>query len=305
MRGLRAGSTVLVIGVLAAPAWGESAPGIVGGQPADPTSYPATGMLIRKVSGGEVVNCTATLIAPDIALTAAHCLPLPYTGRGLEFSLDLDARNGVTDKIPVIVAHAHPDYHPERTDTLDLTNAADLAVLILETPITSVAPELIDGDLDVAEVHSGSQLDVVGYGVTKSANNVPTGLKQQAMVTIDRTEQFELNTTVAGPQPCYGDSGAPLFTIGTTPRRMIGVVSRAHGAFETCDTGAIITRLVPYAAWIAGAALDRANHYEDSGDCSAGGGGLGLLALWPVFAALSPARRRRRAAMPPARRGET
>jgi secreted trypsin-like serine protease len=297
MRALSGGTALLIVGVLAGTAVAGSVPAqsIVGGEPADPQRYPATGMVIRRVPGGQFLNCTATLIAPDIAVTAAHCIPLPYPGVGLEFSLDLDGRDGFDDKIPVLFAHAHPDYRAQRTDTLELTNAADLGVLILATPITSVVPEQIDGEPDVAELRSGMQLELVGYGVTKSTSNDPSGLKQQAMVTIDRAEQFELNTTIQGPQPCYGDSGAPLFTVGTGPRRLIGVVSRAYGAITTCDSGAIVTRLVPYSDWIARAAADRDNHYDAGGDCSAGRGGLGtsLAALWPALSALSYLRRRK------------
>jgi secreted trypsin-like serine protease len=262
-------------------------PHIIGGDPSDAATYPATGMLITHAGGGTTVDCTATLIAPDVALTAAHCLPVPYFGLGLEFSLDTDARDGMIDNpINVIVAHPHPDFQPTRTDTVDLTNAADIAVLILATPIPSVVPEQIDGVLDIADVHSGMDLELVGYGLTKWNSQQPNGLKQQATVTIDRTETYEFDTTNQGAQPCYGDSGGPLFSMPGAPRRMIGLVSRAHGAITTCNSGAIVTRVEPYVNWVFQAAADRSNHTGSTGgDCSAGGGGLGLplVVVWPAI----------------------
>src|SRR5688572_15111716 len=56
--------------------------GIVGGVSTGPDDYPATGMLMR----GRHYRCTATLIAPDVAITAAHCLN--ETGFG-EFAFSL------------------------------------------------------------------------------------------------------------------------------------------------------------------------------------------------------------------------
>jgi hypothetical protein len=284
MRGLAPCFALVLLGASGSVVRASPAQSIIGGNPSGATDYPATGMLITELDGGSIVDCTATLIAPDVVLTAAHCVPTPYTGRGLAFSLDPDARDGYGDLVPVIVAHAHPDYHPDRTDTVDLTNAADIAVLILETPITSVMPEQIDGVLDYANVRGGMELEVVGYGVTKFNSSDPSGVKEQGVVTVDRTEAFELDTSNAGPQPCYGDSGGPLFTTGDAPRRMVGVVSRAHGAITTCNSGAIVTRVMPYVNWIFQAAADRTNHGQASGDCSAGGGGLGLAlaAVWPL-----------------------
>lgn len=290
----------LCLGLWAAPLGGAAAApapraGIIGGSPADGATYPATGMLVSaQARGGVSVDCTATLIRPDVALTAAHCIPDGYFG-GLWFSLDPDARDGINAAVAVAFAHPHPSYRRTRTDTLDLTDADDLAVLILAEPVTAVMPELLDGITDEADVHPGVALEVVGYGVTKLNQQEPSGQKTTAEVMVDRIADYELDTTVAGPQPCYGDSGGPMFTAGAGARRLVGLVSRAYGAVSTCTSGAIATRVRPYLAWIDQAASDRSSPPTDNGDCAAGRGGVGgPLALAAI---LVVARRRR---LPPA-----
>jgi uncharacterized protein (TIGR03382 family) len=104
--------------------------------------------------------------------------------------------------------------------------------------------------------------------------------KRDAEMMVDRTADYEFSTMATDPQPCSGDSGAPMFVNTPSDRRIVGIVSRAMGRSSLCDTGAIITRVGPYAAWIMEASRDR-----DPG-CSAGGGGsvLPLGVIWALHA---------------------
>jgi secreted trypsin-like serine protease len=49
---------------------GRRSQSIIGGDPSEASEFMATGMVVTR---GRLV-CTATLIAPDVGLTAAHCL---------------------------------------------------------------------------------------------------------------------------------------------------------------------------------------------------------------------------------------
>jgi hypothetical protein len=253
---------------------------IIGGDPSEPSEFMATGMVVAR---GKLI-CTATLIAPDVGLTAAHCLKEPQFG-SLGFTLDIDASNGTDDTVGIKFAHMHPDFDERVDPFVDLSIRNDIGVFILERPMTGAYNELID-DLDLATVvDPGNQLAMCGYGWPMYSSG-SLGLKRDANVLVDRTDNFEFSTVPSNPQPCNGDSGAPLFVDTPDGRRIVGVVSRAMGRSDRCDTGAIITRVAPYAQWIAYASADRTE-----GGCAAGGG-VSLLPL-VAWALIFPARRRR------------
>lgn len=260
---------------------------IVGGAPSEPSEFPATGMLVVK----DGLMCTATLIAPDVALTAAHCLQPPRFG-GLGFTLDTNESDGTVDVIPVAISHQHPAFDDSVDRFLDLGARNDIGLIILSRPILDVVPEQIDRPGSGLVVDAGSQLALCGYGRVQWDRTAPA-IKRDAEVVVDRAQDREFSTTAVDPQPCSGDSGGPLFADTPSGRQIVGVVSRAMGRSVMCDTGAIITRVGPYAAWIERESRDR-----DPGGCSIGAGAgaiLPILSLWP-FGALSAvlARRRRR-----------
>lgn len=252
---------------------------IIGGSASEPSEFPATGMLVNR---GQLL-CTATLIAPDVALTAGHCLHAPVFGT-LGFTLDTDTSDGTSDVIPITIYHPHPDFDDGVVDFVDLAVRNDIGILILQEPVQGVVPEQIDTLSFETAIDTGNLLAMCGYGRVFWTGSV--ALKRDADVVVDRTEPFEFSTTAVDPQPCTGDSGAPLFVNSPSGRRIVGVVSRAVGTSRMCDTGAIITRVAPYAAWIAAASQDR-----DPG-CSAGSGGGSLLPLGLLWA-LHALRRRR------------
>jgi uncharacterized protein (TIGR03382 family) len=253
---------------------------IIGGDPSEPSEFMATGMVVAR---GKMI-CTATLVAPDVGLTAAHCLKEPPFG-SLGFTLDIDASNGTDEVVEIKFAHMHPDFDDRVDPFVDLAIRNDIGVFVLERPMTGAFIEQIDELGLETIVDPGNELAMCGYG-WPSYQSGSLGLKRDANVLVDRTDNFEFSTVPSNPQPCNGDSGAPLFVDTPDGRRIVGVVSRAMGRSERCDTGAIITRVGPYAQWIAFASADRTE------GCNAGGA-VSLLPLvaWALFV---PGRRRRR-----------
>jgi protease YdgD len=253
---------------------------IVGGETSGPSEFLATGMLTAR----DRLVCTATLIAPDVALTAAHCLREPAFG-SFGFTLDTDESDGTSEVVPVLFTHQHPDFDEGVDEFVDLSERNDIGIIILEHPILNVVPEEIDKAAYGTPVDPGAELALCGYGRPDWYIGT-AALKRDAKVIVDRTDYFEFSTMADGPQPCNGDSGAPLLIDTPNGRRLVGVVSRAMGRSMMCDTGAIVTRVSQYAAWINKASKDR-----DRGLCSAGGGSSFAPLL--VVAALVVRRRRR------------
>jgi secreted trypsin-like serine protease len=242
---------------------------IIGGALSQPNTFMATGMIMAE---GALV-CTATLIAPDVALTAAHCLTPPPFG-SLTFTFDVDSSNGEDALIGIKLTHQHPDFDGSVDPYVDLAVRNDIGVLVLERPVLDVTPEAIDEPIFETPLDNGTQLAMCGYG-WDVWNSGSFARKRDATMVVDRTADFEFSTMATDPQPCNGDSGGPLFVEGPGRRRIAGLVSRAMGRSSMCDTGAIITRVAPYADWIHSASKDR------SDGCNAGGQGslLSLCAL--------------------------
>ena len=256
---------------------------IINGQPSEPGAFPATGMI---VIGGSMI-CTATLIAPDVALTAAHCLGKPVFG-AYGFTLDTSGADGTDNVVPATVWHQHPGFDDRVEEFVDLAVRNDVGVLLLDRPILDVEPEKIELPSDGDLVPPGAEMSVVGYGRVVWHTGT-AALKRDAQVFVDRSESHEFSTTAVDPQPCNGDSGGPLFAQTPKGRRIVGVVSRAVGNSQMCDTGAIITRIKPYGDWIY-----LASHDHNTGGCNAGGGGAAL--PFGLFGVAIAIRRRRRSA---------
>src|ERR1044072_5278642 len=104
---------------------GRTSQSIIGGDPSEPSEFLGTGMVVTR---GRLV-CTATLIAPDVGLTAAHCLKTPDFGT-LGFTLDNDASDGTENVIPIQFAHMHPDFDERVDPYVDLSVRNDIGVFI-------------------------------------------------------------------------------------------------------------------------------------------------------------------------------
>lgn len=96
---------------------------IVNGAATGPEVFDAVGALVSTDKYGQTIDiCTATLIAPDVVLTAAHCItPKAYLPAGwqLWFTTAPDARL-FSQTQPIRVAHTlwHPDFDPEGKQAL-------------------------------------------------------------------------------------------------------------------------------------------------------------------------------------------
>ena len=198
---------------LALPAFGQGAPLRSLQTSDDGRGWEAVG----RIDLGERGFCTGAMIAPDLVLTAAHCLFDRATGARIplgEFRFGAGLRNGrAVAWRGVRRAAVHPDYAFDGTDRLERV-AHDLALLQLDQPIRLPSIRPFDTALDPA---AGDSVGVVSYARDRAE---APALQETCAVLGRRPGVLVLSCSVD-----FGASGAPIFTVSDGAPRIVSVVS--------------------------------------------------------------------------------
>jgi len=181
----------------------------------------------------EMGNCGGVLIAPGIALSAAHCreilLPGVYVTIGPHGIKDVEA-----PRVKIVERQFHPWYW----------KSYDMILLRLEEPIyfDDSAVELTVND-DHAFPLDGSNLTGIGFGTLKEGSNISPEILQkvemQAVNLQDCNETLNgcvwddaylcAGTEEGGKDTCQGDSGGPLVYIDGNQHTLVGLTSWGEG----------------------------------------------------------------------------
>lgn len=161
--------------------------------------------------------CTGSLIAPDLVLTAAHCLYDRHTGARIDQSeIEFLAgwRSGRASAYRnVRRAVVHPDYEYDGSATTDRVRN-DLALLELDHPIrnTTVLP------FKTAERPTkGDAIGVVSYALDRA--EAPS-LQEMCHVMARQKGVLIMSCDVN-----FGSSGAPIFRFDNGEAKIVSVVS--------------------------------------------------------------------------------
>jgi hypothetical protein len=214
------------------------------------------GRSVVMVLGSYGTACTATAIARDLLLTAAHCVQ-----PGADYKL-VDREPGQdSEHMPALKDVARIERDPQ----FDLKRlfahlaTADVALIKLPEPLPSRIPAAPIGGASEA-VAVGDTLVVAGYGVTVRGDGRTGGTVRAATLTVTgqpgplQIRLFDPNTKGESPGlgACAGDSGAPALRVINGTFSIIGVVSWSTGPKLSAGCGGLtgITPLVRYRAWI-------------------------------------------------------
>lgn len=209
-----------VIGIIVAAVVGMGTGAAVAGQPAPVKSVSGWEAVGRLNIGGKSM-CTASLIAPDLVLTAAHCMYDVRHGRAVNprsivFEAGLDGRRSKASR-KVVKAVVHPGYRHGQTSLYK--TATDLAVLRLSSPIR---PQVVRPLVLASAPVRGTTVDVMSY-----SRRHERSLRRQTSCQVLAAQPSSLITSC---RVDLGASGAPVLQLlpGRAPRLVSVISSKAR-----------------------------------------------------------------------------
>lgn len=223
-----------------------------GGRKVNVAEVPIVAVLGKRGDGAHrtrAVFCTATPIARDVVITAAHCV-WP------------DAQVGIVPYPSVRPTPAreiawHPGYSAQSFERHRATADVALIRLPLNLPGDIAPVALAEPNATVAV---GDRLMIAGVGSTRSGADEFDGLARAAtLVVTGRPGNLQIrlvDPTTRGERPglgaCPGDSGGPALRDAGGKLRVIGVISWTTGPDQGEGCGGLtgITPLALYRPWI-------------------------------------------------------
>jgi secreted trypsin-like serine protease len=230
---------------LAVTAPAPPATAIIGGVADQVGTFPSLAYVI-DFQGRLAYQCTGTVIAPSLVLTAGHCAEnmqtsAPFSQSGFRVvtgAVDpLQAGQPVSTVLGVIL-------YPGLERKVD---NGDVALLVLSTP-TSAPPITLASPKQAKRLAAGAAATIVGWGKTAFEQTTLTEQLQSASTVVQARKWCRRNAppffarseicTITPPSyttgVCQGDSGGPLLAAGPSGEAIeVGVADHVYGRCST------------------------------------------------------------------------
>lgn len=221
---------------------------VIGGTAAPLGKWPDVAA-VNDPSGDQA--CTGTLIAPNVVLTAGHCMDIPPAS--VVVGTASLARLSDGEVIAVSQRFEYPNSF----------RSYDVGVLVLANS-SRFAPRAIATGWARLDITNGAAVAIAGYGATDRDANMFTSTLQEATTSItdaDCTTKAGCNTLAQpagelgaggmGIDTCPGDSGGPLYLVTDYGTFLAGVTSRGYNDNNYyCSEGGIYARPDKIVDWI-------------------------------------------------------
>jgi secreted trypsin-like serine protease len=213
------------------------------------------GRSVVTIIGSRGTFCSGALIAPDLVLSAAHCV-MP----GADYKIVLYDAQRQPQLREVKRVASHPQFNVQ--GIVAHRASADVALLHLSEPLKARTPAPSGTPLE--PIAAGARFSVAGIGVTRRGDGKTGGtIRAASLVATGQPGRLQIrlvdpatNNTTEGLGACTGDSGAPVFENQNGRAVIIGVVSWSTGAHNADGCGGLtgVTPLTLYRDWIAATA---------------------------------------------------
>jgi secreted trypsin-like serine protease len=219
---------------------------IIGGTSAQDGSFPSLAYVI-DIQGRYAYQCTGTVVAPNLILTAGHCAEDMRTGvvnkpsgyRVVTGALDPMAPGGSVSTVLGVIVYP---------GLLRRVDAGDAALLVLSSPVTAPAIALATSS-EAGHLQAGSAAVMAGWGITSFDQRLPTERLRSATTVLQGRKWCAANAppfypkselcTITPPSyatgACAGDSGGPLLSRAPAGGEFVQIGIAVH-VYGRCST---------------------------------------------------------------------